>query len=393
MKNRQQRGIIHADSKEEAAAQIKKPGWFITYLKLGSKQDGLASLFSPKIGLGAIERILFTDHLAAMIQSGTPLIEALETYQEEEKPQNAQMIESIIQDSKRGKKLSESMAVFPDTFSPLYLALVRAGELSGSLEETLEYLATDLRREKEFYDQVKSALIYPMVVLFVALIVITILVLFVIPRITQVTQSLGDELPTMTRIVSSVAIFLADFGPILLIATLGLIVVGILLIRNRQTRQKLEPRLLKLPVIGDLIQKYILARFLRVLSGSIKYAIPLTQSLANVGDLVDNVVYQKACQRISKFVSTGGSLSQALSQEGSNLFPNIVVKTIRSGEKTGTLHKSMFRLSKFYEAEVDRDLKRLTDLIEPALVIVLGLIVGTTAISVIAPIYELTGRL
>ncbi len=387
----EQRGVIEAETVEEAANQIKQDDWYIVQLKQAGSLKNLFPFLKRSPSFSSFERIVFTDHLAAMIRSGTPLVEALETYQEEG-TRSYRVVETLIKNVQQGKKLSEAMALFPSSFPPLYLALIQSGELTGSLDETLEALANDLRREHEFYEQIKSAMLYPMLVLFVALLVVLLLVIFVIPRITLLTQSLGGDLPLITRIVSAVAQFLTVFGPFLIALAFGLTLALVVALRNRRIRERLGPSLLRIPLVGKLLRKYIFARFLRTLGGCLWHGVPLTHSFTVVSDVVNNRLYKDAFLRIEDRVSKGVSLAQSFSEEGV-LFPKILIRTVKGAEKTGTLHEAMLRLSTFYEAEVDRDLKRITDLIEPALVIVLGLIVAAIAISVIAPIYQLTSRI
>ena len=388
---REQTGVLEVETVEEAANQIKQDGWFIVRLEETGAWRRAFPFIKRKPSLSAFERIVFTDHLAAMIKSGTPLVEALETYQEEG-TRSFRIIESLLKDIQQGKKLSEAMSIYPSSFPPLYLALIKAGELTGSLDETLEALGNDLRREHEFYERIKSAMLYPLLVLFVAMIVIIMLVLFVIPRITLLTQSFGGDLPIVTKIVSKVASFLTVFGPLIIGLVFFSLIVLVFALRQRKIREYLGPYLLRIPLIGKLLRKFIYARFLRTLGGCLWHGVPLTESFTVVSDVVNNRLYKEAFLRIEDRVSKGVSLAQSFSDEGL-LFPKILIRTVKGAEKTGTLHEAMLRLSGFFEAEVDRDLKRITDLIEPALVIVLGIIVGAIAISVIAPIYQLTSRI
>jgi len=174
---------------------------------------------------------------------------------------------------------------------------------------------------------------------------------------------------------------------------LGVIVAIIVLLKNKKTKEKLEPYFLRLPLVGQLLKKYILARFLRIIGSCIKYGISFSSSFNIVGEVVGNIKYKKACERTEAKIVKGVSLSEALSQEKAGLFPRSIVRTIKGAEKTGYVDEAMMRLSKFYEDDIDRELKRITDLIEPAMVIVLGVIVAAIAISVIAPIYQMTARI
>ncbi|OGK61358.1 hypothetical protein A3G65_01320 [Candidatus Roizmanbacteria bacterium RIFCSPLOWO2_12_FULL_37_7b] len=390
----QKKSNIDAIDREEAARQIREEGWHILSI-IPARQAYSLALFRKKYKLSATERMDFTDHLSSMIRTGTPLVEALSIYHDEEENKEAIafIVEDIIANIRQGKKLSESLETFPETFSPFYVALVQAGEQTGNLDETLGYLANELRREYEFHARIKSALLYPSVVLSVAFAVMILLIFLVIPKITELTKALGGDLPLSTRIVSTVAGFLTSYGALLIVLIIGSVVGLFFALRNYTIRAKIDPYILRLPLFGKLIKKFILARFLRIVGSSLKYGIPISSTFTMVGNVVGNRVYRRACDSIEKNLIKGMNVSQALTREGSDLFPKSVVRTVRGAEKTGTIDIAMLRLSTFYEGEVDRNLKRLTDLIEPALVISLGVIVGAIAIAVIAPIYQLTSKI
>lgn len=388
-----QSGEIEANSLAEAAALLRKDNFFVLSIKQKLGPGFLSLLKKDTTGLSTIERLTFTDNLGAMIKSGTPIVEALETYQEDDAQKISLITGELIKDVRAGKKLSESLEKYPKTFSPFYIALVQAGELTGSLDETLEYLGDELRKENEFRERIKSALMYPILILCVAFGVISMLVLLVIPKMVQFTQSLGGDMPLITRIVSKVAVFLSDFGPLLILLFITLVIVFIGMLRKKKTREKLDPYLLKLPLFGLITRKYIIARFLRIVGSCLKYGVPLTASFSTVANVVGNSQYRKSCKRIEDRITKGVSLSEAMTQEGYFLFPKVIVKTVKGAEKTGSVDTAMIRLSDFYEAEVDRNLKRMTDLIEPIMIVFLGLIVGAIAISVVAPIYQMTSKI
>lgn len=386
-------GKIEATTREEVAEHIARKNWFIVYIREDQgRLSGLSRLFSHD-DFSGLERIVFTDHLAAMIESGTPIVEAVRTYGEEDGKKPIRITQEIIKSVQQGKTLSQALHRFPKTFPPFYTSLVEAGEMTGRLDETLGYLASELRREHEFKERIKSAMIYPIFVLAVAFCVIVLLVFLVIPKITELTKSLGGDLPLSTRIVSRAATYIQLFGPLMLALPFILGFAVFFMLRNPKTKVKVQPYLLKLPLVGTIIRKYIIARFLRIVGSSLKYGIHLTTAFDTVGIVTGNIVYQEACARMKSKVTRGVALSEALGAEGSFLFPNIIVRTVRGAEKTGSVDSSMLRLSGFYESEIDRQLKRVTDLIEPVLVVVLGLIVGSIAISVIAPIYQLTSKI
>ena len=391
-KNKIQKGRINADSVSEAASQIKKPDWFIIQLEEAKSRRFRGLWASSKPKLPSYERINFTDHLASSIGAGTPLQEALEAYVEEG-DRKSEIIDTINKDIQRGRKLSEAMARYPRIFSPLYIALVQAGEITGSLDETLEYLANELRREHEFIARVKSAMFYPILVLSVSLIVVTMVVGVVIPKIVAITKNFGSDMPALTRIVSVFAEFLTGNSKVIAVIFIALIAGIIYALRNAEIRKKIKARLVRTPLIGEILRQFILARFLRIIGSCVKYGIQLPKAIDLSSDVVDNILYKEACERINKKITRGQNLSSALADEDKLLFPSIISRTIKGGEKTGKVDVGLLRLSTYYEVEVDRNLKRLTEMIEPVMVVGLGALVALIAISVIAPIYQMTSKI
>lgn len=390
---RRESGRIEAPDQKEAAREVKRDGWYILSIREEGVTSTLRSLFTKKSSLSSLERILLTDHLAAMMQSGTSLVEALETFGEGESARDLPFLAEIVTMIQQGKKLSQSMSKFPRIFSSYYCSLVAAGEMSGRLDETFAHLAKELRREYEFRERIKSALLYPSLVLIVAFLVVSLLVLLVIPKITELTKSFGGDLPLSTKIVSGVSVFLTQYGLFVIVGVVVIIVGFILLMRQARTKAFLDPYILKIPLIGKLIRHYDVARILRLIGSCLSYGIPLTTTFDAVADVVDNRIYKEACIRMKKRITKGMDLAQSFGLEGTFLFPAFIVRSVRGAEKTGSVDAALMRLSTFFESDVDRALKRVTDLVEPALTIVLGLIVGSIALAVIGPIYQLTSKI
>ena len=386
-------GRIDAPSRDEAADLIGRSGWFIVSLR----EDGIAkpvlSLFAKKDSLSSLERILLTDHMAAMMESGTSLVEAIETFGEDNAARDLPFLSEIVTQIQQGKKLSEAMSRFPYIFSPYYCSLVSAGEMSGRLDETFQHLARELRREYEFRERIKSALLYPSLVLVVAFLVVTLLVILVIPKITELTKSFGGDLPLSTRIVAGASEFLTHYGVFLILGFIALIVIFVILLKRSSTKAILDPYLLRIPLIGKLMRYYDVSRILRLVGSCLSYGIPLTTTFEAVSGVVNNRVYKESCVRVKKRITKGMDLASAFGIEGPFLFPAFIVRSVRGAEKTGTVDAALTRLSAFFESDVDRTLKRITDLVEPVLTIILGLIVGSIALAVIGPIYQLTSKI
>jgi type IV pilus assembly protein PilC len=273
------------------------------------------------------------------------------------------------------------------------LALVKAGELSGNLDETLSYMANELRREHEFKSKVRSAMFYPALVVLVSIAVVILIVTTVIPKVTEITKSLGSKLPPLTKLVVSSSDFLSAHYILILAVLAGVILMLVFFLNQKEVRENLKVKMLKFPLVGSIMKKYILARLLRIIGSCVKYGIPLPAAFDAATNVVDNKLYKESVDRINKKITRGETLASAISTESKALFPGIISRSIKGAERTGTIDTTLFRLSTQFEIEVDREIKRATELLEPIMIVVLGVIVLGIAIAVIAPIYELTSNL
>ncbi len=383
------RGKIDANSKVEAASMIKEDGLYVVEIK--EAKSGFLRSFKKENSLGAFERINFTDHVSSLIKAGTPIKDALEAYIDEG-GEGSTLIREIVSDIERGKKLSDAFAKHPRVFPPLYISLIKAGEAAGNLDETLEYLANELRREYEFKQRVRSALFYPALVLGASFFVIIFILVFVVPKITQIAKNLGENIPKITQILISISDFFSHNFAFLTLGFIGLIILVIYAFKNEKLKDDAGARMLKMPLIGKILKKYILARFMRIIASCVKYGIPLSVAFQTGSEVVGNKTYRESCARMSEKIQKGIALSYAIASEGKDLFPGIITRSLRGAEKTGGIDTALNRLSIQYEIEVDRDLKKLTELMEPVMVIILGIIVLLIALSVVAPIYQLTSN-
>jgi type II secretory pathway component PulF len=384
-------GTVRALSVNDAAEQIKRKGWYI--LELKQKKGNLFSNFFKRRSqkISSFERINFTDHLSSMIAAGTPIMDALEAYTDN-REKRSEMIDSISKDIEQGRSLSEAFSRFPNAFSVLYTSLVKAGETTGSLDETLEYLSNELRRENEFVQRIKSALYYPIIVISLSFVVIALVVTMVLPRIVEISKNLTGKTPLLTKIIINVSGLISKFG----LPALGLFALGVFaliyLYKNKSTSNIVNSKLLNFPIVGDILKKYTLARLFRIIGSSVKYGIPIVDSMGSAISIAQTQNYQEALTRIKSRISKGASLSESISFEDKKLFPSIIIRTLKGAEKTGSVDKAALRLSMAYELQLDRDLKKITTMIEPMLIIFLGIIVALIAIAVITPIYQMTSR-
>jgi len=385
-----QKGKLEALNKDEAVSVVKEDGVLVIEIK--ENVIGRFASLKKQNKLSSFERINFTDHLASLIRAGTPLKDALEAYSDE-KSEGAEVINQIIGDVERGKQLSEAFAKHPAVFPPLYVSLIKAGETAGNLDETLEYLANELRREHEFVQRVKSALFYPLLVLGVSILVMTFIITVIVPRILQIAESLGGDIPLMTRIMLSFSGFISkNAGIIGLVLAITSCLIAYSLTKVK-VRNEVGKKLLRAPIVGKIQKKYILSRFMRVIASSVRYGIPLTVAFDSAAEVVGNIRYGESCENINNRIQKGVSMSDSIAAEGRELFPGIIIRSLRGAEKTGGIDAALNRLSLQFEREVDRELKKLTELLEPVLVVVMGMIVLFIALSVVMPMYQLTSNL
>lgn len=391
------KGVLKATDITAAAGNLRQQGLFILSLKkkgqIGQIDfDNLRQIIEDKIGneLSAVERIMFTTHLASMLKTGVPIIEAISAFVDKKgKGKTRRMLERIIADLESGKPLSRAFSRFPKTFSPVYTHIVASGESTGTLGETLSYLAEQLNKDHRMISRVKGAMIYPAVIVSIMLIVLSFITFSVIPKLLTFTQNINQELPLATSLLISITSFLTSYGIFLLLVIGGLIILLFKLVKTKQGREFFDKAQLKLPLAGQLVSRFNLARFSRLLGAFYHYAIPLPTAFIILESSLSNTLYRQSANRLSRQMSAGSTLSDALDQEDA-LFPKIMVRVVRSAEKSATVDDTLWRLADYYEAELDNTLKNLTTLIEPVLILILGLAITGIALAVIVPIYQIT---
>lgn len=339
------------------------------------------------------EKILFTTQLASMIKAGLPLIDALSTFIDQQSDTgSSRIINKIIQDVQSGVKLSDALAKFPKIFDSTYLAVVRAGEGSGTLDDSLAYLAELMRRENELSGKVKSALIYPTVVVTAMVSVMVFISVSIIPKIITFAESSGQKLPFYTLMMVAMVSFITKYWWLVILILIMLVLAAIAFATSKAGAELIGRISLKIPVLGTVVARYNQARFARVLGGFYMYGVDVVTSFDILASSLPNPLYKEACLRIKKRLTLGQSLGDSISQE-KTLFPSIMNRVIKGAEKTGDLGSTLDKLAKYYEDELGGVLNNLLALIEPVLVFILGFGVLGLALAVIVPIYKITSTL
>ncbi|MGA8259057.1 MAG: type II secretion system F family protein [Arenicellales bacterium] len=330
-----------------------------------------------------------TRQLSTMIGAGIPVAQSIEAIARgHENPSVQELLTSIRQDVESGTSLSQSMRRFPLHFDRLYTSLVAAGEESGTLDILLEKVAAYKEKIEAIKGKVKAAMLYPAAVLLVAVVVIAILLIFVIPEFEQLFRNFGGALPTLTQMVVNLSHWFQRWWWLFFICLFGGIFGLIALYRRSPRLQFLMDRVaLKLPMLGPLLQKAVIARYARTLSTMFGAGVPLVDGLESVAESTGNRVYRNAVLDVRNEVSTGRSLEVSMAQTG--LFPSMVLQMVNSGEESGELELMLMKIAEFFEREVDDAVAALSSLIEPVMIVILGVIVGTMVVAMYLPIFKL----
>ena len=353
------------------------------------KKSALASLGERKKKITPGDIAVFSRQLATMMSSGVPLVQGLDIIASgHENPSLRELIGTIKSDVEGGTNLSEALSKHPRYFDDLFCNLVEAGESAGVLDTLLDKLATYLEKTESIKKKIRKAMFYPAAVIVVAIVVTAILLLFVVPQFQSIFQSFGAGLPVFTQFVIGLSEWLQNswywlFGAIVA-AVIGFTMAHR---RSRKVRRFVDRVLLKLPVVGDILDKAATARFGRTLSTMFAAGVPLVEALESVAGACGNSVYEDAILNMKDQVAAGQQLNVAMRL--SNLFPHMVVQMASIGEESGSLDTMLAKVADFYEEEVDNQIDSLSSLLEPFIMVILGVLVGGLVVAMYLPIFQM----
>jgi len=381
-------GVIVAGNPSEAAKYLRSHKLLPLTIK---EEQGLGGNFGKSFAgkVKFADLIFFTRQLSSMLSSGLNLMQALTIFRNQvEKKALFDMISSVISEVEEGKTFSSALSKYPATFSPIYISLIRTAEGAGLLDKILLRLADTLEKQQKLKAQIKSALLYPIIVIIMMIGVTIVLMVAVIPQLSTLYASFDIELPFATQVLVSASELTLKYWPILIIATFGSI-IGFRKWHGTPEGKFLIDRLvLGIPIFGKLIRQSILTEFTRTLALLIGAGNLVVSSLQELSGIVGNSIYEKAILQVAERVTKGVSVGDAMA--ASPLFPPLVVELVRIGEQTGKLEDSLQRASEYFANETDQTVKTLTTAMEPIIMLALGLGVGFLLIVVITPIYKLT---
>lgn len=423
-KGREVEGMIDADNEARALATIKEKGLFPTSVtdmsggrggarkptRGGAPSKGAVS--KPQGGMGkelklpgflgkmtqgkvaSKQIMLFTRQLATLVDAGLPLLKSLHVLQRQEKvPQFRLALQGMAESVEGGSTFAEALAQYPNVFTQFYINMVKAGEASGALQAILTRLAEFMEKSQKIKSKVKGAMVYPMVVLVMAVVILAVLMVFVIPKFKEIFDDLlqGRGLPLLTEMVIGASEFMIKQWYIGLIIIVALVFTFKTLSKTATGQQTLDKIKLKIPIFGSLLKKTAIGNFARTLGTLLTGGVPILQALNIVREVTNNAVLSKAVATVHDSVKEGETIVVPL--EASGVFPSMVVSMIQVGEETGALPEMLMKIAETYDDEVDTAVEALTSVIEPIMIILLAVIVGTIVIAMFLPLVSIIGNL
>jgi type IV pilus assembly protein PilC len=380
-----QTGEMTANSKEEVIAYLRKQN--IVPTSITKKPKAIFELTPAKPKDRDI--VVFTRQFATMIDAGLPLVQALDILSKQTVNKTlAKVITSVKEDVEAGSTFADALKKHPRIFSELYANMVAAGEAGGILDTILNRLAIYIEKAMNLKKKVKGAMIYPSVVITVAILVIAIIMIVVVPTFARMFAQLGGVLPLPTRIVIGISNFIGGIGGLIVLASIiGIILAIIQIRRTEKGRDITDALLLKIPIIGILLQKVAIAKFTRTLGTLVGSGVPILDSLEITAKTAGNKVVEKAVYEVRKAVAEGKTLAEPLSK--SKVFPMMVTQMISVGESTGAVDTMLSKIADFYDDEVDNAVANLTSMLEPIMMVFLGGTIGFIVVSMYLPIFRL----
>ena len=379
------KGNTMAPDETAVRADLRRQG--IAATRVRRKRDSLSGMKGGKVN--AADIAVFSRQLSTMLIAGIPMVQSFEIVASGvDKPSVRNLILAIKADVESGTSLHEALAKQPLYFDDLFVNLVRAGEQAGALDTLLDKIATYKEKSEATKKKVKKALFYPAAVLSVAAIVTTVLMIFVIPEFQKLFKGFGANLPAFTMVVINISNAVRHYG-IFIAMGIGAAVAVFLYFkkRSRKLREVLDRLSLKVPIIGPILTKAAISRFSRTLSTMFAAGVPLVEALESVAGATGNIIYENAVLSMRDEVATGQRLQRAMQTQG--IFPNMVVQMIAVGEESGSLDSMAAKVATFYEAEVDNAVDSMSALLEPLIMVILGIIVGSLVVAMYLPIFQL----
>lgn len=379
------KSVIEADNESLVLSKLREQSMQVLDVKQAKVKKSLV-IGKPKLKMKNL--VVFSRQFATMIDAGIPILRCLEILTSQTKDQALKpALEGVTADVKSGQSLHDSMAKYPAVFNKLYVNMIRAAELGGLLDVILDRLAGFLEYESEVRSKIKSAMMYPVLVLIFSMVMLFVLFSFVLPKFKEIFDGMNVELPAVTSALFKMGDFMAAFWWIIILFVGGLLFGLKMYGKTERGRYQIDLIKLKMPIVGELTLKMSIARFCRTFGTLLNSGVPMMRGLEITGETLGNQVLSGAIDDTRESIREGQKLSDPLAASG--LFPTMVTHMIDVGEESGRLSEMLVKVGDFYDGEVETTVKGLTSMIEPMLIIFLGCIVGFIAISVMTPIFKI----
>jgi type IV pilus assembly protein PilC len=383
------RGKLDAANEVDLELRLKKMGLDLIIARAVRSQG-------PSISSGSVQRqdlITFCFDLEQITRAGIPLLEGIRDLREGmENPRFREILTSMLEDIEGGKSLSQALAGFPRVFNTVFVSLIKAGELSGTLTEVFENLAATLKWQDELVGQTKRLLVYPALVFVVVTGVMVFLLLYLVPQITTLLKTMGMALPIQTRILIWLSAFTATWWPLIVLFPVVVVSTIVFMVRTRpRSRYLYDYAILHMPVTGEILQKIILARFANFFALMYRSGITVLDAVRTSEEIVANRVIADGLQRAGQQINAGESMSEAFRNLG--MFPPLVIRMLRVGESTGALDVALMNVTYFYNRDVRDSVDKALKLLEPMLTLLLGGMLALILFSVLTPVYDVIGKL
>jgi type IV pilus assembly protein PilC len=383
-------GEIQADSEKSVAKSVKDQGYAVISIKSSSEKSALSKLIKPRVKTK--DKVLFSRQLSTLINAGLPLVQSLRSVLNQTSNEKLKVvITDVITRVEGGVAFSEALQKHPDVFNQVFISLIAAGETSGTLDTSLERLADQQEKDAELVSKVRGALIYPILVLLVMGAVVGFMIIAVLPQVRELYAGLpGANLPFVTVALLAVSDFFVNYWWVVLILVSFVAFVTTRWARTLGGKTYIDLAKMRVPLLGPLYRKLYMARFARTSATLVSSGVPLLQTLEITGKAIDNVHIERSLRDASEKVKGGKALSSAL--EGDTNFLDLVPQMIKIGEDSGSIEQMLDRLATFYEKEVDNTVKSISTIIEPVLMIILGIVALVIVGAILLPIYGLVGQ-
>jgi len=382
-------GKIEADNSETVVKQLKERGYFVTSLKKKKEKNDVMEFFKLNKRVTISDLAIFSQQFSVMINAGVSLVESLEIMSRQiDHPRLREVVIKIQEDVETGASLAEAMSEFPDVFPNLYVQLIKAGEAGGVLDKVLIKLKNHYERQNELNKKIRSSMYYPAAILLVAVSVIIFLVTNVVPTFVDMFSGFGAELPLPTRMLMGFSSFMQNYWWAIIIFFVALFYIGVRYYRTAPGKKAIDRLILKIPAFGKMFKKVYISRLTSTLAILMDSGVDLLSSLSIVESVVNNKVYANSLVEARARVREGENLSKTLDDK-EELYPKMIVQMISVGEESGSIDEMLHKISDFYDKDVESTIEGTVSLIEPALIVMMAVVIGFVAISIVLPMFDM----